>query len=320
MIKKDIISIVVPCFNEQECLPIFYKELDKISKEMSDVTFEMMFINDGSKDNTLEILRDLSKKDKRVRFISFSRNFGKEAGMYAGLSNVIGDYVAIMDADMQDPPELIKEMYKTLKEEDYDCVALYTDSHKGYNFIRKGLTKLWYKIIDKLSPVNQMAGARDFRLMTRQMVDSIISMPEYNRYTKGMFGFIGFDTKWIEYTAPDRAAGTSKFSLWKLIKYAGEGIVAYSTSPLIMAAYVGLLFCLISFITIIVIIVKTLIWGDPVTGWPSLACLIVFIGGIQLFCFGIMGVYLSKIYLEVKQRPIYISKETEKSGKKNEKK
>lgn len=312
MTKKDLISIIVPCYNEEESLPIFYEEITKISKSMKNVDFEYLFINDGSRDKTLEILRDIAKKDKRVRFISFSRNFGKEAGMYAGLSNATGDYVAIMDADMQDPPAKVKEMYEIITKEDYDCVALYTSSHEGYSFIRKGLTNCWYKLIDKISTSHQKPGARDFRLMTRQMVDSIISMPEYNRYIKGIFGFVGFKTKWLEYEAPDRVAGTSKFSLHKLIKYALEGIVSFSTAPLIIAAYVGLFFCLAAFIAIVVIIAKTLIWGDPVSGWPSLACLIVFIGGVQLFFFGIMGIYLSKIYLEVKHRPIYISKETEK--------
>lgn len=320
MQKKELISIIVPCYNEEESLPIFYKEIKKIAKKMNNVDFEYMFINDGSKDKTLEILKGLSKKDKRVRFISFSRNFGKEAGMYAGLTNVTGEYVAIMDADMQDPPAMIKTMYEDIKNEGYDCVALCTKSHKGYSFIRKSLTNCWYKLIDKISTSHQVPGARDFRLMTRQMVDAIISMPEYNRYTKGIFGFVGFNTKWIDYDAPDRVAGTSKFSLGKLIKYAMEGIVAFSTAPLLIAAYIGIFFCFVAFLAIIIIITKTLIWGDPVTGWPSLACLIVFIGGIQLFFFGIMGIYLSKIYLEVKHRPIYIEKETEKTGKINEKK
>ena len=315
MKKNELISIVVPCYNEEESIPLFYEEIDKVSKRMKNVNFEFLFINDGSKDKTLEILRDLSKKDERVRYISFSRNFGKEAGMYAGLSNTKGDYVAIMDADMQDPPSMVERMYKEIKEDDYDCIALYTKSHEGYSFIRKGLTNIWYKLIDKISDSHQMPGARDFRLMTRQMTDSILSMKEYNRYTKGMFGFIGYNTKWIEYEAPDRAVGTSKFNLIKLVKYALEGIVAFSTSPLLFAAYVGMIFCLLAFIAIIVIIAKTLIWGDPVSGWPSLACLIVFIGGIQLFFFGIMGIYISKIYLEVKKRPVYITKETEESNK-----
>ena len=315
MKKKELISIVVPCYNEEESIPLFYEEIDKVSKRMKNVNFEFLFINDGSKDKTLEILRDLSKKDERVRYISFSRNFGKEAGMYAGLSNTKGDYVAIMDADMQDPPSMVERMYKEIKEEKYDCIALYTKTHEGYSFIRKGLTNIWYKLIDKISDSHQMPGARDFRLMTRQMTDAILSMKEYNRYTKGMFGFIGFNTKWIEYEAPDRAVGTSKFNLVKLVKYALEGIVAFSTSPLLLAAYVGMIFCLLAFIAIIVIVLKTLIWGDPVTGWPSLACLIVFIGGLQLFFFGIMGIYISKIYLEVKKRPVYITKETEESNK-----
>lgn len=314
--KKDLISIVIPCHNEEESLPVFYEEITKVSKEMKNVIFEYLFINDGSKDKTLEILKDISKKDKRVRFISFSRNFGKESGMYAGLSNATGDYVAIMDADMQDPPSKIKEMYKIIKKGDYDCVALYTATHKGYSFFRKAMTSHWYRLADKISIFNQKPGARDFRLMTRQMVDSIISLPEYNRYIKGIFSFVGYNTKWLEYEAPKRTAGQSKFNLHKLIKYALEGIVSFSTAPLIFAAYVGLFFCFIAFVAIIVIITKTLIWGDPVSGWPSLACLIVFIGGVQLFFFGIMGIYLSKIYLEVKNRPIYISKETEKDIKK----
>lgn len=317
--RKELISIVVPCYNEQESLPIFYKEISKVIKEMKEVDFELLFINDGSKDKTLEILRDLSKKDKKVRFISFSRNFGKEAGIYAGLSNATGDFIATMDADLQDPPAMIKEMYKALKEEDYDCVALYTKSHEGYSFIRKTLTNCWYKFIDKISTSHQMPGARDFRLMTRQMLDSILSLPEYNRYTKGIFGFVGFNTKWISYDAPDRVAGTTKFNLVKLIKYALEGIVAFSTSPLMLSAYLGLIFCFLSFVAIIIIIVKTLIWGDPVGGWPSMACLVVFLGGVQLLFLGIIGLYLSKIYLEVKHRPIYIEKENEKSGKENEK-
>lgn len=317
--KKDLISIVVPCYNEQESLPIFYKEITKVAKDMKTVNFEFLFINDGSTDKTLEILRDLSKKDKRVRFISFSRNFGKESGIYAGLSNANGDFIATMDADLQDPPEMIKEMYKDIKEEGYDCVALYTKSHEGYSIIRKTLTSCWYKLIDKISSSNQMPGARDFRLMTRQMLDSILSLKEYNRYTKGIFGFVGFDTKWIAYDAPDRVAGETKFSLIKLIKYALEGIVASSTSPLVLSAYLGVLFCSLSFIAILIIIIKTLVWGDPVSGWPSMACLVVFLGGIQLLFLGVIGIYLSKVYLEVKRRPIYIAKETEKSSKEQEK-
>lgn len=315
MLKKEKISIVVPCYNEEESLPIFYKEIDRVSKEMKNVDFEFMFINDGSKDKTLEILRDLSKKDKRVRYISFSRNFGKEAGMYAGLENVTGDYVAIMDADMQDPPIMVKTMYEDIKNEGYDCVALYTKSHKGYNFIRKGLTNMWYKFIDSISAVKEVPGARDFRLMTRQMVDSILSMPEYNRYTKGIFGFIGFNTKWIAYDAPERAAGTSKFNLKKLIKYAMEGIVAFSTDPLSIATRLGIFLCVVAVLGFIAVVVTSLIFKWAIVGIPALACLITFIGGLQLLAIGIMGIYIAKVYLEVKNRPVYITKETEKSGK-----
>ena len=310
--RIEKISIVVPCYNEEESLPIFYEEINRVSKEMKVVDFEFLFINDGSCDNTLNILRDLSKKDKRVRYLSFSRNFGKEGGMYAGLSNATGDYVAIMDADMQDPPSMIKEMYESIKSEGYDCVALYTKSHDDYTFLRKIFTSLWYKLIGVISSIPQVPGARDFRLMKRKMVDAIVEMGEYNRYTKGIFGFVGFETKWIDYKSPDRVAGKSKFNFIKLFKYALEGILAFSTTPLVLAAFVGLIFCLLSFIAIVFIICKTLIYGDPVGGWPSLACIIIFMGGIQLFFFGIMGMYLSKTYLEVKKRPIYIIKETEK--------
>ena len=310
--KKELISLIIPCFNEEEAIPVFYKEVVKVSNFMKNVNFEYIFINDGSNDNTLEVLRDLSGKDKRVRYISFTRNFGKEAGMYAGLQNALGDYVAIMDVDLQDPPYLLKDMYEGIKNEGYDCVALYTTSHEGYSVIRKAFTNWWYKLVDKISSTKQVPGARDFRLMTRKMVDSVLSLKETNRYTKGIFSYVGYNTKWISYEAPDRKVGESKFNIPKLIKYALEGIVSFTTSPLLVSAYVGMFFCLVAFITIIFIVVKTLLYGDPVSGWPSLACLIVFLGGIQLFFLGIIGVYLSKIYTEVKNRPVYLTKETEK--------
>lgn len=311
--KKEKISIIVPCYNEEESLPIFYKEIDRISKDMKEVIFEFLFINDGSRDKTLEILRNMAKKDDRVRYISFSRNFGKEAGMWAGLENATGDYVAIMDADMQDPPSKIKEMYNILvTKKDYDCVGLYTVNHKDYSFFRKLCTNIWYKIIAKISNNRQVPGVRDFRLMRRPMVNAVLEMKEYNRYTKGIFSFVGFNTFWIEFETGDRVAGTSKYSFWKLFKYAMEGIVSFSTTPLVLSALIGLLFCLVAFILLIVIIVKTLVWGDPVSGWPSLACIVVFFSGIQLFFLGVIGMYLSKTYLEVKKRPIYIVKETEK--------
>ena len=311
------ISIVVPCYNEEESLPLFYKEVNKVTETMkAKAEFEFVFVNDGSKDNTLEELRNLAKKDKRVRYISFSRNFGKEAGMLAGLENATGDYITTMDADLQDPPTLLEEMFDTLESGEYDCCATKSTNRKGYSFLRKIFTKWFYDIIGKISKTEMVPGARDFRLMTRQMVDAIISMREYTRYSKGLFSFVGFKTKWIDFEIEDRAAGTSKFNFWKLFSYAIEGIVAFSTAPLVFAALVGVIFCFIAFILIIFIIVKTLVWGDPVGGWPSMACIMFFVGGIQLFCTGIIGEYLAKTYLETKHRPVYIVKETEKNLKK----
>ena len=310
--RKDKISIIVPCYNEEESLPLFYEEINKVSLRMKNVIFEFLFINDGSVDSTLDILKKLAISDKRVRYISFSRNFGKEAGMYAGLCNAVGDYVAIMDADMQDPPGMIEEMYSSIINEGYDCVALYSSSHDDYSFFRKIFTKCWYKTVDLIFSTKYVPGARDFRLMKRRMVDAVISVGEYNRYTKGIFSFVGFNTKWIDYKAPDRIRGKSKFNLKKLFKYALEGILAFSTAPLVLAAFLGIVFCLIAFLAILIIIIKTLVFGDPVSGWPSLACIIIFMGGIQLFFLGVIGMYLSKAYLEVKKRPIYIIKETEK--------
>lgn len=313
------ISIVVPCYNEEESLPLFYEAINKVTEKMKKkAIFEFLFVNDGSKDKTLAELRTLAKKDKRVRYISFSRNFGKEAGMFAGLENAVGDYVTTMDADLQDPPELLEEMFDTLEEGKYDCCATKSTSRNGYSFLRKTFTNWFYKIIGKLSKTEMVEGARDFRLMTRQMVDAIISMKEYNRYSKGLFSFVGFETKWIEFENQDRIAGTTKWNFWKLFTYAIDGIVAFSTTPLLIAALMGLIFCFIAFIMIIVIIVKTIAFGDPVSGWPSLACIIFFVGGINLFCTGIIGEYLAKAYLETKNRPIYIVKETEKDLKKTE--
>ena len=311
------ISIVVPCYNEEESLPLFYKAVDKITDKMKKkATFEFVFVNDGSRDKTLEILRDLAKKDNRVRYISFSRNFGKEAAMFAGLENATGDYVTTMDADLQDPPELLEEMFDTLESGEYDCCATKSTSRNGYSFFRKLFTGWFYKIIGKLSKTEMVPGARDFRLMTRKMVDAVISMKEYNRYSKGLFSFVGFRTKWIEFENQERVAGTTKWNFWKLFTYAIDGIVGFSTQPLLIAAFLGVLFCLIAFIMIVVIIVKTLAFGDPVSGWPSLACIIFLVGGVNLFCTGIIGEYLAKVYLEVKERPIYIVAETEKDIKK----
>ena len=307
------ISIIVPCYNEEEALPLFYKEITKIAKKMKKIDFEILLINDGSKDQTLEIARSLSKKDQRVRYVSFSRNFGKEAAMYAGLEYATGDYVAVMDADLQDPPELLEEMYRLIQEEGYDCVGTRRVTRKGEPPIRSFFARCFYKIINKMSKVEMVDGARDFRLMTRQMVDAILSMKEYNRYSKGLFSFVGFQTKWLEYENVERVAGETKWSFWKLLLYAFDGIIAFSTAPLSIAVFVGILFCIVSFIMILVIIIKTLCFGDPVGGWPSIVCIMFFLSGIQLFCIGVIGAYLSKTYLETKHRPIYIVKETEKT-------
>ena len=307
----DKISIVVPCYNEEESIEIFYKETMKVLKSIKQTTYEFVFVNDGSKDRTLEIFKTLHKKDKNVKFISFSRNFGKEAAMLAGFDKASGDFVTTMDVDLQDPPELLVEMYRSIKEEGYDCVATRSKSRKSYSPLRKFFTKSFYKIINKMSDVEIVDGARDFRLMKRKMVKAITSMREVNRFSKGLFGYAGFKIKWIEYEDRDRVAGSSKWSFMKLFKYALEGIISFSTTPLLYSVFIGLFFCLLAFIFVIVIIIKTLAFSDPVSGWPSLACIILFVSGIQLFCTGIIGTYLSKIYLEAKDRPIYIVSETE---------
>ena len=313
----DKISIIVPCYNEEEAMPIFYKEITKVADKMKKkADFEFIFVNDGSKDKTLEVARELSDKDKRVRYVSFSRNFGKEAGMLAGLEASRGDYVAIMDVDLQDPPALVEEMYDTLKEGVYDCVATRRVSRDGEPPVRSFFAELYYKLINKISKTEIVNGARDFRLMTRQMVDSILELKEYNRFSKGIFSWVGYNTKWLEYKNVERVAGTTKWNFWKLFLYSLESIVAFSTVPLAIASILGILFCLIAFIMIIVIIIKTLTVGDPVAGWPSLVCIILLVSGIQLFCMGIIGQYLSKTYLEVKKRPVYIVKETEGTKRK----
>ena len=304
---KEKISIIVPCYNEEECINTFYTEINKVSKKMKEVDFEFLFIDDGSKDRSLEIMKELSKKDSRVRFLSFSRNFGKEAGMLGGLENVTGDYAAFMDVDLQDPPEMLIEMYDSIKNEGYDCVALYTNSHKDYSFLRRTLTNMWYKLIDRISSTHEVPGARDFRLMKRRMVDSILSMHEYNRYIKGIFSFVGFKTKWIAYDAPERKEGVSKYPLIKLFKYAIEGIVAFSTKPLIVSITIGTILSMTGFIALIVLLII-----KKLTLLSSLLCLVTFIGGLLLFFMGILGLYISKIYLEVKNRPVYIVRETEK--------
>lgn len=305
------ISIIVPCYNEEQAIPFFYDEITKIAEEMKN-NFEFIFINDGSKDKTIEVIKQYSKKDKRVKYIHFSRNFGKEAAMLAGLKLSTGDYVAIMDADLQDPPSLLPQMLNILEDpnNDYDCVGTRRVTRKGEPPIRSLFARMFYKIINKMSKIEMVDGARDYRLMSRQMVDSILELGEYNRYSKGLFQFVGYNTKWLEYENVERVAGETKWSFWKLFLYAIEGIVAFSTAPLAISSIAGILFCIISFIMIMIIIAKTIIFGDPTAGWPSLVCIIFFVSGIQLFCLGIIGQYLSKTYLETKKRPIYIIKET----------
>ena len=306
----DKISIIVSCYNEEKALPLFYEEIEKVKKQdFQDVEFEYIFVNDGSSDKTLDIIKKLSEKDTKVKYISFSKNFGKESAMYAGLEASTGDYVTLMDADLQDPPSLLRNMYDAIKNDGYDCVGTRRVTRKGEPPIRSFFARIFYKLINKLSKVEMVDGARDYRLMTKQMKDAIISMKEYNRYSKGLFSFVGFNTKWIEYENIERVAGETKWSFWKLFKYAIEGITAFSTVPLILASAIGIIFCLISFLMIIVIIVKTLILGDETSGWPSLVCIIFMVSGIQLFSIGIIGQYLAKTYLEVKKRPIYIIKE-----------
>lgn len=307
-------SLVVPCYNEKAVIKLFYAEIQKIEKNFTDVEFEIIFINDGSRDKTLELMRELSKNDD-VRYVSFSRNFGKEAAMYAGLEASSGDYVAIMDADLQDPPALLKEMYEILESGEYDSVATRRVTRKGEPVIRSFFARLYYKIINKISKTEIVDGARDFRLMTRQMVNAVLEVKEYNRFSKGIFSWVGFRTKWLEYENIERAAGETKWSFWKLFLYSLDSIVAFSTVPLSIASVMGILFCFVAFLMIIFVIVRTLIYGDPTSGWPSMVCIMFFIGGVQLLCIGIIGQYLSKAYLEVKRRPIYIVAETEKDRK-----
>lgn len=310
------ISVIVSCYNEEESLPLFYEEMERVRKQdFEGIDFEYIFVNDGSKDKTLEEIKELRKKDEKVRYVSFSRNFGKEAAMYAGLEAARGDYITLMDADLQDPPALLRQMYDTIEKEGYDCVGTRRVTRKGEPPIRSFFARLFYKLINKMSSVEMVDGARDYRLMTRQMVNSILSLKEYNRYSKGLFSFVGFKTKWIEYENVERVAGETKWSFWKLFKYAIEGITAFSTTPLILSSVIGLLFCLFAFILIIVIIIRTMTVGDPTSGWPSLVCIIFFVSGVQLFCLGVIGQYLSKAYLEIKHRPIYIVKETEEDKK-----
>ena len=296
------LTLIVPCFNEQEALPFFYKEAISVLKNLN-YEYELLFINDGSKDNTLNILKDFADRDACVKYISFSRNFGKEAAMYAGFCNATGDYVAIMDADMQDPPDLLPEMLKLIESGEYDSVATRRVSREGEPPIRSWFARRFYSLINKISDADIVDGARDFRLMRREMVDAIVAMGETNRFSKGIFGWIGFRTYWLPYENRERVAGTTKWNFWGLCKYAIDGIINFSEAPLSIASWFGIIMTAIAFIFLLFIVVRRLVYGDPVAGWASTICIIVFIGGIQLFCMGVMGQYIAKNYSESKHRP-----------------
>ncbi len=306
----NLLSVIVPCYNEEENIRDFYDELFKndLFFREKQIDVEVIYVDDGSKDKTAAEVKKLRSEDERVHLLSFSRNFGKEAAIYAGLQKSKGDLVVLMDADLQDPPSLLPEMYRYI-EEGYDSVATRRVTRKGEPPIRSFFARMFYRLMNKISRTEIVDGARDFRLMTRQVVDAILAMTEYNRFTKGIFGWVGYDTKWLEYENIERKKGETKWSFWKLFLYSLEGITAFSTMPLTAAAVIGALFCILAFCMIIVIIVKTLIFGDPTSGWPSMVCIILLVGGIQLFCLGIAGQYLSKTYMEVKKRPIYLVKE-----------
>lgn len=309
MLKK--ISIVIPCYNEEETIAIIYKELVQVDRKLQDFYFEYIFINDGSTDDTLLKLRQLSKK-QNVHYLSFSRNFGKEAALYAGLKEANGDYVTVMDADLQDPPELLIEMVRILEQGEYDCVGTRRINRRGEPSIRSWFARKFYQLINHIGEVEMVDGARDFRLMTRQMVDSVLELSEYNRFSKGLFAWVGYNTKYLEYENRERVAGQTSWSFWGLFKYSIDGIVNFSEAPLNIASFVGAFSCFASIIAMVFIVVRTLIFKDPTSGWPSLVCIILFIGGIQLLCLGIVGKYISKIFLETKKRPIYIIKERDK--------
>ncbi len=306
---KKLLTLVVPSYNEEEAIPLFYEEALRVEKELTDIDIEYLFVDDGSRDETMRVVKELNARDPRVHYVSFSRNFGKEAAIYAGLENAAGDYVAILDADLQDPPSLLPEMLEAVENEGYDCVGSRRVTRKGEPPIRSFFARCFYKLMGKISSSEVVDGARDFQLMNRKVVNAILAMGEYNRFSKGIFGWVGFKKKWLEYENVERAAGETKWSFWKLFVYALDGIVAFSTAPLVIASFMGMLFCLIAFVAIIFIIIRTVIFGDPTSGWPSMVCIIMLVSGIQLLCIGILGQYLAKTYLETKRRPLYLVEE-----------
>ncbi|MBQ4300105.1 MAG: glycosyltransferase family 2 protein [Lachnospiraceae bacterium] len=306
---KKLLTLVVPSYNEEEAIPLFYEEALRVEKELTDIDIEYLFVDDGSRDETMRVVKELNARDLRVHYVSFSRNFGKEAAIYAGLENAAGDYVAILDADLQDPPSLLPEMLEAVEKEGYDCVGSRRVTRKGEPPIRSFFARCFYKLMGKISSSEVVDGARDFQLMNRKVVNAILAMGEYNRFSKGIFGWVGFKKKWLEYENVERAAGETKWSFWKLFVYALDGIVAFSTAPLVIASFIGMLFCVVAFIAIIFIIIRTVIFGDPTSGWPSMVCIIMLVSGIQLLCIGILGQYLAKTYLETKKRPLYLVEE-----------
>lgn len=303
---RETISVIIPCYNEREAIHYLYKELHIVIDSMKEEAFELIFIDDGSTDGTLRELRSLAKEDATVKYISFSRNFGKEAAIYAGLESATGDYVAIMDADLQDPPSLLPELFRAVSEEGYDSAATRRVTRKGEPPIRSLFARAFYKIINKMTDVEIVDGARDFRLMNRKFVQGLLRLREYNRFSKGLFGWVGYKTKWIEFENIERVAGETKWSFWKLFKYSIEGIVAFTTVPLVVSSFLGFFICLLAIVAMGFVVVRYLLYGDPVSGWPSLVCIMMFLSGIQLFLIGVQGQYLGKMYMEIKERPLYL--------------
>lgn len=309
------LSLVIPCYNEEEVLPIFYAEFNKIAAQMSAIDFELIFVDDGSKDKTLSKLTELAAQDKKVKYISFSRNFGKEAALYAGLQHATGDYVAVADADLQDPLALLPKMYKYVTEDGYDCATARRVTRAGEPGIRSLFARMFYRMMAKISNVEMADGARDYRLMNRKFVNAVLSLKEYNRFSKGLFGWVGFRNKWVEFENVERAAGETKWSFWRLLIYAIDGVVAFSTMPLIIAAVIGVILCILAFFATIFVVVRKICFGDPMRGWASTMCVLLSIGGVQLLCTGILGQYMAKAYLETKARPNYIIDKTNYEGR-----
>lgn len=310
-----LLSLIVPCYNEQDVLHLFMEELDRVLPTLEDTESEIIFVNDGSSDDTLEIMRELSGSHANVRYLSFSRNFGKESAILAGLAASRGDWAAVMDADLQDPPALLPQMLKAIREEGYDCAGTRRVNREGEPPIRSFFARMFYRFINHISDTKLVDGARDYKLLSRKAVNAILSMPEYNRFSKGLYEWIGFRTKWFEFKNVERAAGETKWSFWKLFRYSLEGIMGFSTQPLSLASLMGLLFMFISILSIIVLGVRQFVYHNSVDGWTSMTCIILLISGIQLFCFGIFGQYLAKMYMELKRRPHYIIAEQSEDPK-----